>query len=377
MKLPSIAAVLNSKKDRNGMSPVLVRITYQRKVLFKATGLKGTDKTFRKDKMFYGDENAAYKNRLLWKQIKGYEAAFLKMAENDTLTLENIKTAISDDGGNNQSVSEILQKVIDKYQFVHHRNYIRVWESARNKLIVFKPELSIDGLDAALMNAFQSHMVKKLKNEFNTVAGTLRRIKTMIGNARKLGLITEDPLRDYSAPAYKQTHRAYLTEEQIKQFVEFCNTTKNKYLQNVAAWFVLGCYSGLRYSDIVNWNEEKMVKGERLYFSDEKTKTPHYIPIYPELSESIKSVREIRRIPENQVCNRALKEIAGILELEENVTFHMARHSFAVMFLDRGGSIEVLQALMGHKKIATTQIYGKITSKRIDDETKRIFGTSN
>lgn len=67
-------------------------------------------------------------------------------------------------------------------------------------------------------------------------------------------------------------------------------------------------------------------------------------------------------------------EIAVSCEITKPLSSHIARHTFAVLFLTLGGSMEVLSKLLGHSKITITQIYGKIIDKRIDDEIDRVFG---
>src|SRR5690606_6391895 len=107
-------------------------------------------------------------------------------------------------------------------------------------------------------------------------------------------------------------------------------------------------------------------------FSDHKTDNPHFIPILSDLKKYIEKITNLP-IYTNQVMNRGLSEISQILNLKVKPTMHLARHTFAVRYLDNGGSMEVLQKLLGHKKIGTTQIYGKITDKRITDEFKAIY----
>ena len=70
----------------------------------------------------------------------------------------------------------------------------------------------------------------------------------------------------------------------------------------------------------------------------------------------------------NQNTNAYLKEIATLCGIEKNLTFHIARHNFATVFLELGISMESVKAMLGHSDITTTQIYGKITDKKLMEE---------
>ncbi|WP_017729728.1 tyrosine-type recombinase/integrase [Nafulsella turpanensis] len=67
----------------------------------------------------------------------------------------------------------------------------------------------------------------------------------------------------------------------------------------------------------------------------------------------------------NQYVNRCLKQLAFLAGLKRNLTFHMARHSCATLLLDMGLSYEVVQQILGHSNIRTTQIYGKVRKEAV------------
>jgi site-specific recombinase XerD len=71
----------------------------------------------------------------------------------------------------------------------------------------------------------------------------------------------------------------------------------------------------------------------------------------------------------NQKMNAYLKEIAAIVGIEKNLTFHVARHTFATtVTLQNGISIEAVSRMMGHTNIQSTQHYARIVDKKIADE---------
>jgi site-specific recombinase XerD len=71
----------------------------------------------------------------------------------------------------------------------------------------------------------------------------------------------------------------------------------------------------------------------------------------------------------NQKLNSYLKEIADCCGITKNLTFHMARHTFATtVTLSNGIPIETVSKMLGHTKLTTTQIYAKIIDKKISED---------
>jgi site-specific recombinase XerD len=71
----------------------------------------------------------------------------------------------------------------------------------------------------------------------------------------------------------------------------------------------------------------------------------------------------------NQKTNAFLKEIAILCNIEKNLTFHLARHTFATtVTLANGISIESVSKMLGHQSLKTTQIYAKVIDKKLSDD---------
>jgi integrase/recombinase XerD len=71
----------------------------------------------------------------------------------------------------------------------------------------------------------------------------------------------------------------------------------------------------------------------------------------------------------NQKTNSYLKEIADLCGIGKNLTFHVARHTFATtVALSNGVPIETVSRMLGHSKLSTTQIYARVLEKKISDD---------
>ena len=71
----------------------------------------------------------------------------------------------------------------------------------------------------------------------------------------------------------------------------------------------------------------------------------------------------------NQRMNSYLKEIADVCGIERNMTFHLARHTFATtVTLSNNVPIESVSKMLGHKDLRTTQHYAKIVDKKLSSD---------
>ncbi|HAI41584.1 MAG TPA: recombinase, partial [Maribacter sp.] len=73
----------------------------------------------------------------------------------------------------------------------------------------------------------------------------------------------------------------------------------------------------------------------------------------------------------NQKMNAYIKEIAILCKITKNLTFHLARHTFATtVTLSNGVPIESVSKMLGHKSLRTTQHYAKILDRKVSEDMK-------
>lgn len=135
---------------------------------------------------------------------------------------------------------------------------------------------------------------------------------------------------------------------------------------------MIGCYSGLRISDIKAFDKKKNIIGGRLIVYTQKTKEPVSIPVKGKLKYYLQLVKYQPLSMHENTYNKLLKVIAAACGIDKNLHAHVSRHTAAMMLSNAGVSIEVTAKILGHKKLATTVIYYKISNTRIDLELKKL-----
>jgi site-specific recombinase XerD len=213
----------------------------------------------------------------------------------------------------------------------------------------------------------------------NGVMKHMERFRKMVNVALKNEWLEKDPFKAYKLK-FNRYERGFLTAEELA-LIEMKDFSFDR-LQYVKDLFIFSCYTGLAYTDAMNLSPANLVRGIDgdywLITERQKTGTSVKIPLLPKAIELIemyrnnpKSVAEKSLFPKisNQRLNGYLKEIADICEIDKNLTFHLARHTFATTItLSNGVPIESVSKMLGHTKITTTQVYAKVVERKLSDD---------
>lgn len=147
------------------------------------------------------------------------------------------------------------------------------------------------------------------------------------------------------------------------------------------------CFTGLAYIDVAGLTQDNIRKSFDgniwIMTKRQKTNTDVNVPLLDIPKMILKKYKgklpngKILPVISNQKLNAYLKEIADICGIKKNLTFHMARHSFATLIcLGNGVPIETISRMMGHSSIRTTQIYAEITNQKVNRDLLRLADTT-
>ena len=146
-----------------------------------------------------------------------------------------------------------------------------------------------------------------------------------------------------------------------------------KRLEHVRDIFVFSCFTGLAYIDVSNLTEENIVTlggTDWIMTKRQKTSITENVPI-------LDVAREIINKYHSSADRNGLKEIADLCGIKKRLSYHMARHTYATLLLSKGVPMETVSKLLGHTNIKTTQIYARITNKKIEQDVMRVADQLN
>lgn len=244
-------------------------------------------------------------------------------------------------------------------------------------------DIAIDKIDYALITDFEFYLrsVKSCSN--NTAVKYVRNFRKIIKICLSNDWLEKDPFVKYDGKM-KEVETEFLTEEEIQNI--YSKKFRTPRLELVRDIFIFCCFTGLAYVDVKGLKPDHVglgIDGQKWIFKNrQKTDTKSKIPLLPIPEELIakyathpKCLNEDRILPvlSNQKMNGYLKEIGDLCEITKDITFHMARHTFATsVTLTNGVPIESVSKMLGHKNIQTTQHYARVLDKKVSEDMQNL-----
>lgn len=240
-------------------------------------------------------------------------------------------------------------------------------------------DINIEKIDHSFIMEYEFYLRSERKCANNTAVKYIKNFHKIINQCLANGWLNRDPFSNYKAKV-KEVVREFLSEAEIEQMInkEFVSER----LELVRDIFVFSCFTGLAYIDVKQLTPDNIslgIDGDKWIFQTrQKTDTPSKIPLLPMAQEIIDKyagypvcINEKRLLPilSNQKMNSYLKEIADVCGIKKDLTFHIARHTFATTItLSNGVPIETVSKMLGHTNLKTTQHYAKILDKKVSED---------
>lgn len=240
-------------------------------------------------------------------------------------------------------------------------------------------DIDLREVNHSFIVGFETYLLTVNKCNHNTAAKFIQKFRSIVLVAINNGQLQRDPFANYKI-RLKKVDRGYLTKEELQRIIK--KEIKNERLERIRDIFVFSCYTGLAYIDIKNLTTDHITQGfdDKLWIKTKRQKT-NVATIVPILDVALNIINKYKGLPNNvllplpsnQKTNAYLKEIATICDINKNLTFHLARHTFATTItLSNGVPIESVSKMLGHTNIKTTQIYARITNEKISSDMQNL-----
>ena len=388
----------STKANANGLLPIYVRLTVDGKRLEFSTKkfVEKSKWSNELSKMKGTTEEARSINSYLdLMKSKVLDAQMELLHRNETLSIENFKNKLLGTEERQRMLVPIFQDHNNKIKELVGKEYasgtLERYTTSLKHTIEFMQwkynisDIDITKIDHAFISDYEFWLRSVRNCANNTAVKYIKNFNKIIKICLANDWLDKNPFANYKSKV-KEVERVYLSEEEVQAIIE--KEFKTERLSLVRDIFLFSCFTGLAYIDVKNLTKSHIsfgIDGEQWIFTHrQKTESASKIPILPMTQMIIdkyenhpQSNNQDKLLPilSNQKMNAYLKEIAAVCEIEKELTFHIARHTFATtVTLTNGVPIESVSKMLGHKNLRTTQHYAKVLDRKVSEDMKILKG---
>lgn len=241
-------------------------------------------------------------------------------------------------------------------------------------------DISFQALDYSFIEAFDFYLRVQLKFKPNTIIGIVGHLKIIAKRAVNDGIITRNPFIGFSLEGEPLQPKS-ITGQELNKIMTTPLDSPNRYL--VRDIFLFSVFTGIAFSDIRDLTCNNLVQAEDgvwwIHSKRRKTGTEFHVPLLELPLQIIEKYRGLNKDGKMFVmlsCSKTngnLKKIAKICGIKRNITFHLARHSYASLItLSQGVPMETVSRMLGHRDLRATRIYAQVSNEKINTDMRRL-----
>lgn len=251
-------------------------------------------------------------------------------------------------------------------------------------------KIKFHDINYSFYTSFLEFCTTKKNYKPNNIGKHIKNIKALMNKAKKLNLHNVEDYMHFNKPS-EETAAVYLNQDELRKLMDLKFPKEYEYLKATRDLFLVGCWTGLRYSD---WNQfrETNLKKSAVSVTTQKTGANLTIPLIGMAKEIVKRYNyDIPKPKCNVVMNRDLKMIGKLAGLDEKITYietvggkkvqrtvpkyelittHTARRSFASNLVNMNIPIYDVMQITGHKTEKSFRKYVRISP---NESAKRIL----
>lgn len=397
MKTNITLSIDTRRKRKDGMCPIIFRLSHHRKTITISTGFAVPPEYWNEKKRevkgtYKGVSSVPRLNNMLTKKKTELRDDINLLEENkqlEALGISDLKRILTKTT-KKISFFEYTQELIDEMEEAQKFGNARAYKSVLGALRNFyrRKSLRFQEVNYSFLKKFEIAHLKK-GNSINGLSTYMRTIRAIYNKAIHQEIVSAEsyPFRKYKIKTEPTAKRA-ISKDKIKRILdlELKPATPIFHARN----YFLCSYlmNGISFIDMAFLKMENVIDG-RIQYKRQKTARPYDIKITNQLSSILEYYLEgkkksdfifpiIRRESlqnqyydvqwERKRYNKRLKEIAELCDIEEKLTSYVSRHSMATNLILNDVPINALSKMLGHSKLQTTEIYINNLPTHIMDE---------
>lgn len=398
MKIEKFKVLLYLKKsrpDKSGKAPIMGRITVNRSMVQFSCKISCTSDLWnpRESRLKGKSHEAVETNAKLDKLMLSIHTAFDTLVERKVdFDAEGVKNLFQGSLGTQMTLLEMTDIVcedlrkrigIDRAKgtypaYIYTRRTLAefIEKEFRTKDVAFGQMME------QFIHDYQSFILDEKGLAIDTCRHYLAIVKKVCRKAYKEGHADRCFFAHFSLPQPKEKTPKALSRESVEKIRDLVIPEHRASHILARDLFLFACYTGTAYADAVSVTRDNLFTDENgglwLKYRRKKNELRACVKLLPEALALIEKYRDDDRqtlFPMLHYPNmrRLMKCLAILADIKEDLTYHLARHSFGSFLISEGICTESIAKMMGHASITSTQTYAKISEKKIAEDMDKLI----
>lgn len=375
-----------TKTNKEGLAPLILRLSYQNKRTEKATGyyVNPKDWNIARQRLKGNSSNTIIINEWIEETLVKVSDSFRdEVRSNNSIHLASIMNCLFAEAKEEPELLKLMaeynermkERVGKDYSYSTYEKYVFTYNKVKAFVESYlkKQDILLRELTAKFIVDFDHYLRVHDNNQHNTAVKYCINLKSIINSAVLMGIMDKNPFNSYKT-VYKDTQQVCLDEHEVI-VIENIKLEKPSHLL-VRDLFLFQCSTGLAYTDMVNLRIEDIstdIAGRKwIIKARQKSGIVSTIPLLPKALEIIEKYgpdnkRLTSLFPHYSIqkYNQYIGEIGVKACLHKKLSSHVARRTFGNIALARGISINVISKILGHSNTLITQRIYAITTQNI------------
>lgn len=394
MKVEKFKVLLYLKRsglDKSGKAPIMGRITVNRTIAQFSSKLSCTPELWnpRESRLNGKSKEAVEINAKIDKLLLAINSAFDSLLDRKIdFDATAVKEAFQGSVDTQMTLLRRLDIHIEDMQsrigvdvakssmstYIYTRRYLGEFIKKRLKV----DDLAFGQLNEHLAYEYQEYVLKDKGLAVDTARHYLAILKKICRLAFKEGHSEKRYFVNFKLPKENRKAPRALSREDFEKIRDL-EIPASRVTHNIARdLFLFACYTGVPYADAVSITDDNIYTDDNgaLWLKYLRKKNEHLgrVKLLPEAIALIVKYRSNERKelfpmihhPNLRRHMKGLRDLAGI---KTDLVYHMGRHTFgSLITLEAGVPIETISKMLGHTNLATTQLYAKVTPKKLFDD---------
>ena len=404
MKTEKFKVLLYLKKsspDKSGKTPIMGRITVGRSMSQFSCKLSCTPSLWnpRESRLNGKSREAVIANAKLDKLMLAVNSAYDTLVERkQPFNAEAVKDMFQGSIDTQMTLLKLFDRLTDELKsrvgIDRAAGSVSTYTYTRRALAGFikkkfnASDLAFGQLNEQFIRDFQDFVLVDKGLAMDTLRHYLALLKKVCKTAYKEGHSEKHHFAHYKLPKQKASTPKALSREDFEKIRDL--EIDGKRISHIITrdLFLFACYTGTSYADTVSITESNLStddNGEQwLKYHRKKNELLARVKLLPEAIALIEKYRDNNRetlfpAQHYRTLRNNMKSLRVMSGMTEDLVYHAGRHSFAsLVTLEEGVPIETISRMLGHSNITTTQIYARVTPKKLfEDMDKFIEATSD